>query len=83
MRTRGVTQNAFPHPVVAGTERSADVGVHLANVDSGIVEAPEYRRIALFEQGNQQVLGTDVIVAVVAALLFGDAQHAPRGWAKF
>ena len=41
------------------------------------------RGIALLEQRNQQVLGTDVVMAVIAALLLGDAKHAPRCRAKF
>jgi hypothetical protein len=56
--------------------------VHFGDVDSIGVEGLQRRRIALFEQGDQQVLGADVVVAVVSALLLSYSKHASCGWIK-
>src|SRR5579862_3545873 len=72
-------EDSFPHAVVAGSKRAAHFRVDFANVDPGRVQPMENRRIALFKQGDQQVLGTNVIVTVIAALLLGYTKHAPRG----
>jgi len=36
----------------------------------------ENLRVAFFEQRHHQVLGTDVVMIVITAFLFGDAQNA-------
>ena len=41
----------------------------LGDVDAVGVERAQHRRVALLEQSNQQVLCTDVVVAVIPALL--------------
>ncbi len=75
-------QNAFPQTILAGAERSADLGVHLGNVDAVGVEGRQSLWVALLEQCHEQVFGADVIVAVVTALLLGNPKHAPRRGVK-
>lgn len=72
-------QNAFPYPVLAGTERSANFCMHFGYVDALGIERAKDRSVAFFEQGDQQVFGADVIVTVVPALLLGYPKDAPRG----
>src|SRR5579863_8755130 len=75
-------EDALPEPLLACTERAADLGVQFAHVDTVAVEIVKDLRVAFFEQRYHQVLGTDVILIVVAALLLGGAEHAPRCRAK-
>ena len=55
---------------------AAHIGVQFAHVDAVGIEFMKNLRIAFFEQGHHQVLGTDVILVVVAALLLGDTQDS-------
>ncbi len=75
-------QNPFPQAILAGAERPANLRVNLGNVDPRSVERPQSCGIALLEQSNQQVLGTDVVMAVVTALLLRYPKHATRRWVK-
>ena len=83
LRTRGVTRmpshsRSSPVPSVRRTSACTS----RTSMPSASSRSQD-RRVALFEQGYQQMFGTDVVVAVVTALLFGDAKHAPRGRTKF
>jgi hypothetical protein len=73
-------EDSLPYSVLTRTERSANLGVHLAHVDALRFERAQNRAVALFEERDQQVFGADVVVAMVAALLFGYPKDAPRGW---
>ena len=81
-RTRGVIEDALPQTILTGAERPPDLRVHFGHVDSIGIEGLQRRRITLFEQGDQQMLGADVVVAVVSALLLGYSKHASCGWVK-
>src|ERR1700729_1962493 len=70
-------QDALPQAVVAGTERWPYFGMHFRHVNAVGVERVQRRRVALLEESGQQVFGADVVMAMVAALLLGDAEHAP------
>jgi hypothetical protein len=75
-------EDSFPEPFLAGSERAPDFGVDLASVDSIVGKRAQNVRVALFEQRDQYMFGADVIMVVIAALLLGYAQHAPRGGVK-
>jgi hypothetical protein len=55
---------------------AANIGVQLARVDAVGIQVMEDLRVAFFEQGHHQVLGTDVVMVVITAFLFGYAQNA-------
>jgi hypothetical protein len=73
-------EDSLPYSVLTRTERSANLGVHLAHVNALCFERAENRAVAFLEERDQQVFGADVVVAMVAALLFGYPKNAPRGW---
>lgn len=76
-------EDAFPQPVFAGSERAAHFGVHLAYVDSLGFQTLGNAGVMLLEQSDEQMFDSDIVMVVIAALLFGGAQYAPRGWAEF
>ena len=76
-------QNAFPETIFAGSKRAARFRMNLAYVDVLGGKALGNSAVMLFEQCNEQMFDTDVIVVVVPALLFGGAKNASGGWAEF
>ncbi len=62
-------QDAFPQPLVTRTERSAYFGVHFRDVDPRLIERAQRRRVSLFEQGDEQMFRTYVVMAMIAAFL--------------
>jgi hypothetical protein len=75
-------KNALPNAFVAGAEGAPDFGVRLARVDVLRIEGQENSGIMLRQQSFEQVLGADVVVVVVPALLLRGAEYAARGWTK-
>jgi hypothetical protein len=71
-------EDPFPEPVFSCAQVTPDVRMELARVDTVGVQIAEDLRIPFFEQGYHQVLCTDVVVIMIAALLLGRAQHAQR-----
>ena len=66
-------QNAFPKTLITGAKNAACLCMRFGKIDAVRVQTLHYLWIALFEQRQQQMLGTHVIVVVVAALLLGRA----------
>jgi hypothetical protein len=56
--------------------------VNFRHVDAVGVQCVQHQGISLFEQGDEQVFRPYVIVAMVAAFLFGYAENSPRGRVK-
>ena len=82
LRTRGRHQDALPQPFLAGPSvRRTSACTSRTSIPSAS-RARRICRVALLEQRYQQVLGTDVVMAVVAALLLGGTQYAPRSGAE-
>jgi hypothetical protein len=71
-------QDAFPQAVLAGPKAATYLGVDFADVNAVCVERTENTAVALLEQRHEQMLGADVIVAVITALLFRYTKNAPR-----
>ena len=83
-RTRGVIRMPSQTPVLAGAQRLRRTSAcDFRNVDAVCIESAHDGGVALLEQGREQMLGADVVVAVVSALLLCHPKHAPRGWIKF
>ncbi len=78
LRTRGVTRMPSHRRSSPVPSARADFGVDFADVDAVGVERGHDRRVALLEERDEQMLGADVVMAVIAALLLGYAEHAPR-----
>ncbi len=76
LRTRGVTRIPSHKRSSPAPKMTPHVGVQLAHVDTIGVKVVRELRVAFFEQRHHQVLGTDVIMVVVTAFLFGNAQDA-------
>ena len=70
-------EDSLPQTVFRRTEDATNFCVQLANIDSVCFEVFKDLRVAFFEQREHQVLGTNVILIVVAALLLCCTQHAP------
>ena len=70
-------QDSFPTPIFTGAERPAHGGMHLADIDPVALEPLHDRRIALLQQRHEQMLGTDVVMIVIARLLLGGMHDPP------
>ena len=75
-------ENTFPRAVFAGSESASSLRVNVGRIDAVRTQTLEHRRVVLFQQCDQQMLGTDVVVVMIAALLFGCTQDPPRGGVK-
>ena len=75
----GRHKDSFPQPVFARAERAANFSVNFGRVDTFATQSLANRTIGLLEQCDEQMFDSDVIVVMITALLFGSAQHAPRG----
>lgn len=64
-------EDTLPEAVLAGSQRTPNLGMHFARVDSFSAQTIGYRAVGLFQQRNQQMFDADVVMVVIAALLFG------------
>ncbi len=71
-------EDAFPRAVIAHTEGPLDLSVDIRSDDVPFAQTGFNLCVLLFEQCEQHMFGTDVIVIVVAALLLGGAKNAAR-----
>src|SRR5580704_14512716 len=62
-------EDALPKAFLPGAERSAHFRVHLRYVDARGIERAQRQRVTLLEQRNQQMFRSNVVMAMVAALL--------------
>jgi len=70
-------QDSFPTSVFTGAERSAHGGVNLTDIDTIPLETLHDRRVALLQQRNEQMLGADIVMIVIARLLLGGMHDPP------
>ena len=66
-------EDAVPQPILARTERPPHVDQHVVRLRAARGEARFDRRIAFFDEREQQMTDADVIVVVIPARLLGRA----------
>jgi hypothetical protein len=75
-------QNAFPHPVFTGSQRAPQLGMQTIGRNATFGKVRRGCSIGFLAKSQEQMLGTDVIMVEVAALLFGKPQYALGGRAE-
>ena len=63
---------------VAATDDELDGGADLGQLDVHVLEHARGDALALADEPEQQVLGTDVVVVEALRLVLGEGQHLPR-----
>src|SRR5690242_7285682 len=77
LRTRRQADLA-DHRAITATDDELDRGPHLGELDVHVLEHARRHALALADEAEQQVLGTDVVVVEALGLILGEGEDLSR-----
>src|SRR5207245_7898629 len=66
------------HRTIAPTDDELDRGPHLGELDVHVLQDARCHTLALADEPEQQVLGTDVVVVEALRLILREGEYLPR-----
>ena len=75
-------EDTLPGAILAGAHGSSRGRGNLGAIEAALSQVPVDLLVGLLEKAEQQVLDTQVVMIVVAALLFGGPENAARSRAE-